>query len=747
MAKKIVQKIDVNLTKSISFKILAIVISVTFISYAVIISLVISQEKDKLIKEKEIASHMLAEPILKTIYKDMLDERADMVRHLVDDMNQMSNVESVQIIRGNGKEAAFQDWKTLRAVEEEFGELLPEWTAGHKDEAVNVAEGVDNDSYKEAMKYFEALRAEGIKEIGIGMGYEEDRGGRKFFTYVMPINKRAKCKACHIGEQSRGVLMITTSLDDMYNGLADSRTQWMAIGFVSMVTVSLLLFFLVREFITKPVIMTSSILKEIAEGRGDLTKKISISSQDEVGHMAGYFNTFVEGLRELIKGFISTSQEISASASEINKATKEIKSSAHAQLQAIETTTLSIMENDSNVKDVAMNAEEIYKSAEGASASALEMSATVSEVSENVQELSIATGDTASAVNEIAASLKQVASYVDKLLEETESVGSTATQVDSTIKEVAEHSVHQAFLAERVKEDASTIGLSAVNKTKEGIEKIKDEVQVASDVVGKLGHRSTEIGKIIGVINEVADTTNLLALNATILAAQAGEHGKGFAVVANEVKELADRTTASTQEIGSLITLVQDEVKVAVEAMERIIVRVEEGTALSGEANSALTKIIQSAENSVDMAKKVERATEEQSKGMSLVASTLHSVTGMVEEIKKATDEQSRAASGISESTEKVKDITLHVEQSSLEQAKEIKHISEVITGVAEKMEAITRATSDQKASSEKIVSAIETIQEETRENIKSTKNLEISVENLSQQGEVLKGAVDTFKV
>lgn len=141
MAKKISKTIDVNITQKITFKILAIVISVTFISYAVIISLVLSQEKTKLIKEKEIASHMLSEPILKTIYKDMLDERADMVRHLVEDMNQMSNVENVQIIRGNGKEAAFQDWKTLRAVEEEFGELLPEWTAGHKDEAVNVAVG------------------------------------------------------------------------------------------------------------------------------------------------------------------------------------------------------------------------------------------------------------------------------------------------------------------------------------------------------------------------------------------------------------------------------------------------------------------------------------------------------------------------------------------------------------------------------------------------------------------------------
>ncbi len=747
MAEKIFKKVALSLTKKLSFKILAIVISVTFISYAVFISLVLSQEKTKLLKEKEIASHMLSEPILKTIYKDMLDERADMVRHLVEDMNEMTNVESVQIIRSNGTEAAFQDWKTLRAVEAEFGELLPEWVADHKDEPVNIAVGVDNPQYKEAIAYFESLRKEGIKEIGIGKGYEEERNGGKFFTYVMPINKRAKCKACHIGKGSRGTLMITTSLNEMYAGIEESRVKWFGIGIMSIVIVSVMLFFLVREFITKPVIMTSNMLREISEGRGDLTKQITSSSDDEVGMMAGYFNTFVSGMREMLKGFIDTAQEIGASSSEIKRATGEIKASAHAQLQAIETTTLSIMESDSNIKDVANNAHEIYKAAEGASASALEMTATVSEVAESVQKLSIATGDTASAVSEIAASLKQVASYVDKLLEETESVGSTATEVDSTIKEVAEHSVHQAFLAERVKEDASTIGLSAVNKTKEGIEKIKEEVQVASEVVGKLGQRSTEIGKIIGVINEVADTTNLLALNATILAAQAGEHGKGFAVVANEVKELADRTTTSTQEIGSLITLVQDEVKVAVEAMDRIINRVDEGTALSGEASSALTKIIQSAENSVDMAKKVERATEEQSKGMGLVAETLHRVTSMVEEIKKATDEQSRAAIGISESTEKVKDITLHVEQSSIEQAKEIKHISEVITDVAEKMESITRATSEQKASSEKIVSAIETIQEETRENIKVSKNLEISVDNLTEQGESLKKVTDSFKV
>jgi methyl-accepting chemotaxis protein len=521
----------------------------------------------------------------------------------------------------------------------------------------------------------------------------------------------------------------------------------MIYGALTILGVSILLTLLIRSLVTNPIRQTANMFEAIAEGRGDLTKRLSVSSSDEVGMLSLWFNKFIEGMQTMVKTFVDIACGIADVSSTIKDSSKNIKISVDEQLSSVEDTLSSIKEMDSSIKDVAKNADDTQTSAEGAAASALEMSAAVGEVTENVQKLAVAVGDTASSINEIAATLREVASHVDTLLGETEQVGTAANEIDFTIKEVAGLSREQAAMAERVKEDAFTVGMDAVNKMKKGIEKIKEDVSATASVVDKLGQRSVEIGNIVNVIDEVADTTNLLALNATILAAQAGEHGKGFGVVASEVKDLSDRTTASTKEIAQLIKLVQKEVAVAVSSMERSLEGVEEGLRLSTDADAALNKIVKSAENSLVMARQVEKATEEQSKGIGMVAESIHKIGGMVEEIKKATDEQSRASDGISVSTERMKDITLQVEQSTSEQSKEVRHISAVIADVAEKMEAISTAASEQELLSDKVVRAVEAIRKGVKENAVRVTELDGTVEILDREAALLRDKTGSFKV
>ena len=721
-------------------KILAIVIPLTTLGFAFLVFKAINEEQQSLLKEKEKTSALLAKPILQTIYKDMLDERAEMVRFLVEGMREIEGMERVQLIRANGVEEAFRDWKTLNDVEEEYGELLPEWTEGHLDEKINVAEGVDNQNFKDFLEIFHS----GWKE---GVSYQEEIDGKKLLTYLIPVERRPKCKSCHTGEGARAVLMITSSLDEMYASLSETRTRWIAYGFAVVLGVSVLLSVLVRKLITKPIKQTADMLHNIAEGRGDLTRRLDVSSNDEVGELSTWFNRFMEGMQDMVKGFVVTAKEVGWASEEIKSSSKIIQTSAQAQLKAVDETFSSIKKMETSAKSVAGNAESLLGSAENASASTLELSAAVTEVAENSQRLAISVGDTASSVTEIAASLKQVVSNIDTLYNETEQVASAASQIDSTIKEITIHSMEQAKLAERVKEDASTLGMGAINKTKDGIDKIKQEVSAAAEVIDRLGERSIEIGKVVGVIDEVAETTNLLALNATILAAQAGENGRGFAVVASEVKGLADRTSASTKEIAELIKLVQEEVKVAVASMNRSLERVEEGTNLSTEAAKALTKILKSAEESSEMAARVGHATEEQSKGVGTVAESIHRISTMVEEIKKASDEQSRASTGISEAAEKMQQITLQVERSTSEQSNEVRHISEVIADVAEKMHSVTKSTAEQKKASEDIVRSIETIKKTTEKNVALTDDLEKTTRNLEEHSHLLRDKTKSFKV
>src|SRR3972149_9621511 len=242
------------LKNSISAKIFFTVVSIIIVGFGFLTYTVIEQEKKDSLKERRSASELMAHPILYTIYKDMLDERADMVRHLIENMKATKGTERVQIIRSNGVEEAFQDFKTLKAVEKEYGDLKPEWTANHPNKINNVAKGIDNPKFKEALKLFN----EGKKE---GVSYIEQDEGKRLLTYLEPIEMKPKCLACHVTkEDARGVLMISTSLEDMYAALASSRMQWITYGFFTIAGVISLLTLLVRNIITKPIEETVNML-------------------------------------------------------------------------------------------------------------------------------------------------------------------------------------------------------------------------------------------------------------------------------------------------------------------------------------------------------------------------------------------------------------------------------------------------------------------------------------------------------
>jgi len=503
----------------------------------------------------------------------------------------------------------------------------------------------------------------------------------------------------------------------------------------------------VTRSINKPLNETLAMLKSIADGSGDLTKRLTIASKDEVGMLGMWFNKFVEGMQDMVKGIFGASREVSSASGGIKRSSEGIYSSAQTQLQAVEETSSSIEEMDASIKSVAGDAQELLKAAEGASASSLEMSASVSEVAENTEKLAASVDVTVSAINQIAASIKQVASHVDNLLIETEQVVSATTELSSNTREISMLSREEAGMAEKVVEIVNH-RIDAVQKSSKEIEKIITEVSKTSSVMNRLGERSKEISSIIGVINEIADTTNLLALNAAILAAQAGEHGKGFAVVAAEVKNLAKRTASSTKEIAGLIEQVQVDVSSAVESAEKSSsTLVNETMVFTKGTNDALVSIASSANASLDMAKKIDKAAEEQARGVGQVAEVIHKINSMVEDVKKATDEQKTASGEISHATEDMRDVTKRVKQSTAEQSKEGKHISQIIADIAHKMQAVARAMNEQKIASERIVGAVETIRKKTEDNLALASGLDKTVGNLASQSSLLTDKVGSFKV
>lgn len=721
-------------------KILNLTIGLSLLGFGLLVFLVIKEEEKSLLRERLRASELMAQPILHTIYTDMLEERADMPRFLINGLKTIKGVERVQLIRSNGVEEAFQDHKTLESVKEEFGEIKDEWLADHPNKLNNVAQGIQHPEFKKALQMFNAGRKEAVY-------YTEKQGDESLFTYMVPIESRPKCNSCHAREEAaRGVLMISTSLDEVYGALASSRNKWIMYGVLTVTAMTLMLGLLVRGVITRPLDRTVEMLKSIADGKGDLTKRLAVTSDDEIGLLGKSFNKFVVGMQYMVRDIFGVSEEVSSASKEIEASSTEITDAVSRQLKAVDDTSASIREMDASIKLVAEDADSLSTSSNEVSRSATAMSASVDEVRSSIEKLFYSGSSTASSINEIAISINQVASHVDELFKKTEDVVSSILDIGSKVRDVENYAKTQADLAEKVREDAEDLGLASVVKTREGIEMVSEEVHSASVVVNRLGEMSKEIGKILTVINDIADTTHLLALNATILAAQAGEDGKGFGVVGRQIKDLATKTTVSTKEISVLINQVQNEAAVAVDSMRRSSEKAELGVRLSRDAQKALEKILGSSKRSFDMAKMIEKATIDQTKGVSQISNLAQMMSNMVGEIKNAATDQSLAADEIMKDTASMKELMDKVKLSTVEQARESKHVTEAILKVTSKIDRVAESTSEQMMLSRRIVTAMDTVKLAAEECVASVVRLEKTVKEMNSQADSLRSTVGSFK-
>jgi methyl-accepting chemotaxis protein len=363
------------------------------------------------------------------------------------------------------------------------------------------------------------------------------------------------------------------------------------------------------------------------------TRKLGIQSKDEVGQMAQALDGIIDNLYSVSNSF--------------KKLTTNFKNV--------------LLEVHTNAYEVGTSSTKLAVTASQAGEATAQIATTVQQVAQGITQETESISRTAQSVEQMSRAIDGVArgaqdqtASVTKAAEITSGISRTIEQVAGNALSVTKDSAEAA--------EAARLGARTVSETVKGMERIKTKVSISAQAVTEMGTRSDQIGTIVETIEDIASQTNLLALNAAIEAARAGEHGKGFAVVADEVRKLAERSSLATKEIGGLIKGIQKTVSEAVKAMDEGGKEVENGVRLANESGEALGAILKAAEA-------VYRQAEEAGKGAALMSAAsnqlvtaVDGVSAVVEENTAATEEM---AAGTSEVTRAIENIAAVSEENS----------------------------------------------------------------------------------
>ncbi len=376
------------------------------------------------------------------------------------------------------------------------------------------------------------------------------------------------------------------------------------------VAVGLAAGFYMGRKISRPVITITEVAGYVADG--DLTREVpDINTGDEVEELGKAFKTMVLNLRDVLTKVndssqlvASTSEQLSANANQASLATQQVAAAVGEVAKGNNEQTNNVNQTVEITNQLILAIDQIAKGAQ--------------EQSQNVLQ-------TADVVNQMA----------------------TATQdVATNAQAVSTGAIKTAEVAEK--------GGAAVQKTVAGMERIKQSVFDTANKIKELGEHSQQIGEIIQVIDDIAEQTNLLALNAAIEAARAGEHGKGFAVVADEVRKLAERSGKATKEIAELITNIQRGTDNAVKAMEVGTGEVETGAQLAHDAGLALEEIVQQVRQSVDQIESISAASEQMAASSTEVIRAIDNVSAITEENTAATEQMTASSNHVMDAMQNI---------------------------------------------------------------------------------------------
>lgn len=482
-------------------------------------------------------------------------------------------------------------------------------------------------------------------------------------------------------------------------------------------------------------------------GAKDLTVYFETAREDELGEMILGFNYLVEALRTYMARLSSTAVDVTAAIKQMEEIFQKVGDGTNSQFESVERMRERLSRMDLSQKDVFESAERAASLFQENLSSQLEIRASVTEIVSSTDDLFKSTDVAYSAVSDMSSSSRQIADSADELAKTIEETSASVEQITSSIKLVEDHARQSAQVAAEVTMTANSTGMEAVRAARDGMMNIQQEVTSSSEIIQRLGTRSKDIEKILKVIKDVTEQTNLLSLNAAILAAQAGEYGKGFGVVADEIGSLAERTAMSTLEISNIVGTIQREIRDAVDSTSRGITRVEEGVSLVGRVEDALRQTLSNSEKASKMAYSIEKATVEQGNSIRHISKVVDRVQQMTKHVTLALKQQGNALNGLVSSAGTVRDVTEVVKKGMDEQNTGIQLISRNLELTNDMMSQVSEATFAQKKETEELIQDIVSIHDMGRRTIEIIEEMKETLTTLYAETENMQSEMKGFRL
>jgi methyl-accepting chemotaxis protein len=545
------------------------------------------------------------------------------------------------------------------------------------------------------------------------------------------------------GGEAVGTVLLRASLEPMRRQLAGTALV-AGSAFVLCLAPALLGTTRLRRELSAP-------LAELASGAGrmaggDFGARVALERGDEIGLLAEAFNAMADRLRALIGEVGRSARAVLEGMGTLREASRRSHAQAQTQRSSVDRTSSAIERTEVSIEAVGRATDKLSECTSATAASANQVEASTRNVRESVDLLFELISETASALTQSVESIRQVGTHASHLDHASARTESSVEQLAASVKSVEDEAAGGLALSRETAEGAER-GQRAVGETEDAIGAIDARFGALQAAIGDLAKRSSDIGAVVEVIEKVAAETNLLSLNASIVASQAGEHGRPFSVVASRIGLLAERTSGLTGEIGKLVRSVQHSTEQAVAAAREGSESVALGVKLSREAGEVLARIMVAAGESAERVQRIADASAHQSQALGEVGSAFRAVREGMLQIRGAVQEQNAATGRVHQTMQRTRDLADRVQRATDEQATAVGHITRTIQEIHDVTQQVRDVSRTQSNDARQILHALELFREIAGRNVEDAQSVQRVIELLGERAQALELALGGLRL